>query len=449
MIITATDWRRGLIAVLLVGVMQDVFRKLTAGAPVYYTLWSTAVYAIVVFAVFAQRALPSPISQLFLRTSNVRIALVFFLIMVAIQCINSLLRYNNPLITILGGMFYIGPLVAMLIAIGFVDSERRLRQFLLAYLIIFIPTCLTVFLSPTLSMQFPVLRDIGTFIGRELVIYDVGTKLASHPGILRVGELAAWHAATCIAFLSIFTLLSRLTVVRVMNVGLMILMIGVIVLTGRRKMLAATTIFFAAQWGMLLWYRFGIRRIGVMMAALSIAFVAMVFVYEPSEETSYYLQRSQTVYASVEERLELTWNLVSSAVSASEVFGLGAGVTSQGARFAGKTHRASGAAESGLGKVVVELGVLGFLLLAILVTVSTKEIFSSLGLVKNLDNHLLLYQVSFLAFLLSNLATFAVASQLFGDLFVLIILGTIAGFVVRIHNLSIDAIRYDARLDYS
>ena len=40
--------------------------------------------------------------------------------------------------------------------------------------------------------------------------------------------------------------------------------------------------------------------------------------------------------------------------------------------------------------------------------------------------------LQFLSFLFANLITFTVATQVYGDLFVLIILGTVAGFAVRL-----------------
>ena len=46
--------------------------------------------------------------------------------------------------------------------------------------------------------------------------------------------------------------------------------------------------------------------------------------------------------------------------------------------------------------------------------------------------------VSFIAFIISNMIPFSDASQLFGDLFVLIVTGTIAGFVIRIHYAAMD-----------
>jgi len=436
-LVTASDWRRGLLAVLVIGVLQDVFRKLTTGAPSYYVLWSTVIYSFVVLAAFAKRDVPHR-SSFYLRDQAVRVVLVTFFIMIGLQMLNSMIRFSNPAIAILGGLFYFGPFVAMLVAVSYVDSIDRIRQFLMAYLIIFIPTCLTVYLSPSLASQFPVLSDVGTFIGKELVIYDVGTRLSSNPGVLRVGEIAAWHAATCIAFLSILTMLSKSTATRMLNVLLILLMLGVIVLTGRRKMLAATSIFFAVQWGLLIWYRMGVRKLAVTFFAAAIVIAGSLLLYSPSEQSGLYLKRSQTVYLSLGDRAELTWNLVKSAVNHSGILGLGAGATAQGARFAGVSQAAGGASEAGLGKIMAELGPLGFLILLALIPLAMRQVLSRMKLVKMLDQRLLIYQVSFAAFLLANFAAFAVASQLFGDLFVLIIIGTVAGFIIRIHNQAID-----------
>lgn len=436
-LVAAHDWRKGLLAVLVIGVLQDVFRKLTTGAPSYYVLWSTVIYAVVVLVAFARREV-SYRSSFYLRDQAVRGFLVMFFIMIGLQMVNSMMRFSNPAIAVLGGLFYFGPFIAMLVAVAFIDSIDRIRQFLLTYLIIFIPTCLTVYLSPVLAAHFPVLSDVGTFIGRELVIYDVGTRLSSNPGVLRVGEIAAWHAATCIAFLSILTMLSKNTASRMLNVLLILLMLGVIVLTGRRKMLAAISIFFAVQWGLLIWYRMGVRKLAVTFFAAAVVIAGSLLIYSPSEQSALYLQRSQTVYVSLGDRMELTWNLVKSAVNHSGILGLGAGSTSQGARFVGLSQAAGGASEAGLGKIMVELGPLGFLIVLTLIPLAMRQVLSRLNLVKSLDQRLLVYQVSFVAFLLANFAAFAVASQLFGDLFVLIIIGTVAGFIVRIHNAAID-----------
>lgn len=437
-LITARDWRRGLLLVLLIGVLQDALRKLAPGVPTYYLLWSTAIYALVVAAAFRTRGIPG-LSYLYLRDQTLRLALAVFVALIGLQLVNAFLRYNNPAILVLGALFYLGPLAAMLVGAGFADSEQRIRVFMRTYLFIFVPTCLTVYLSPVLSEQLPVLRDVGTFIGRELVIYDVGTMLQSNPGLMRVGEIAAWHAATCVAFLSIESIKTRSQFLRLVNAVLILLLLGAIVLTGRRKMLAALTIFFALQWSMLIWYRLGMRRISVALAILAAVLAGGTLLYEPSSRAANYLERSKTVYGSIGDRAQLTVELMRSSIYRSEGIGLGAGATSQGARFAGGgAVQAGGAAEAGLGKLIVELGPFGFLLLVAVLGAAGVKVIRQMPIVRELGSGMLVYDVSFIAFLVSNMVTFAVASQLFGDLFVMIVSGTVAGFVVRIHNAALD-----------
>lgn len=433
-LVTARDWRRGLLFVLLIGVLQDIFRKLTPGVPAYFVLWSTVVYAAVVIAAIRAGGIPA-ISSLYLRDRALRLAMIGFLFLIALQLVNSLVRYANPAIMVLGALFYLGPLVAMLVGVGFVDSERRIRAFMKTYLLVFVPTCLTVYLSPVLGAELPVLRDVGTFIGREMIIYDVGTILYSNPGLMRVGEVVAWHAATCVAFLSIESIKSRSQVMRLVNAVLILLLIGAIVLTGRRKMLAALTIFFALQWSMLIWYRLGMRKISVVLVVLALVVSVGTLAYEPSANAANYLQRSQSVYSSIDDRLALTVELMRASINRSEGVGLGAGATSQGARYVGAgASEAGGAAEAGLGKLIVELGLPGFLIVMALLGLAAHKAVKKIPLVRELGSDMLIYDVSFIAFLITNMITFAVASQLFGDLFILIVTGTIAGFIVRIHN---------------
>jgi hypothetical protein len=428
------DWRKALLAVLVIGVLQDVFRKMTPGVPSLYLVWSVGVYVLAVVMAFGTRAM-SPISVLYLNNLRVRFWLQAFLAIVVLQMIHSLVRYGNPAIPILGGLFYLGPLVAMLTATAFVDTQQRLHQFMYTYLVIFVPVCLTVYLSAEYSSNFPVLRDIGTFTGQALVIFDVGTALYSNPGLLRVGEIAAWHASTCVVFLSILALTSRSTTVRVLNTVLSILLVGAIVLTGRRKMLVALSIFLALQWGLLIWHGWGMRRVGATALAIALTASLASLFWQPSENTASYLARSQSAYSSVDDRVGMTLNLARSAMYRSQGIGIGAGATSQGARYAGGVDsEAGGAAEAGLGKIIVELGIPGLVVLSMLILSVSAAIGRQIKFVGTLGLRLLIYDISFIAFLVSNLAAFAVASQLFGDFFVLIMIGTVAGFVVRIHG---------------
>ena len=213
--IAASDWRKGLLAILLIGVLQDVLRKLTPGVPSYYILWATAMYSFVFMFAFLNRSLPD-YKILYLGDTRVRNIWIIFFVLIALQMSNALIRFGGAAVPVLGALFYLGPPLAMILGAAYLDREWRIRQFLVAYILIFLPVCLTVFLSQRFEDSWPVLREIGSFVGNELIIYDVGTVLQSYSGLLRVGEIASWHAATVAMFLTILALNSTSNAKRVL-----------------------------------------------------------------------------------------------------------------------------------------------------------------------------------------------------------------------------------------
>ena len=133
--------------------------------------------------------------------------------------------------------------------VAYANSERRITTYLTAYVLIMVPAALTVYLSLEYSDQWPILRDIGSFVGGELIIYDQGAALESYAGIFRTGEIAAWHAATAAAFLIMLATRNPSLAFRIVAGLVVVALVGTIILTGRRKMLMALTIFVAAAVG--------------------------------------------------------------------------------------------------------------------------------------------------------------------------------------------------------
>jgi hypothetical protein len=357
-------------------------------------------------------------------------------LLISLQLIHAVIRWGNPAVAIFGALFYLGPPLAMLLACGYATGEKRLRQYLGFYSMVLVPTCLTVYLSPELADSWGVLRDVGTFIGKELIIYDVGTALKSYSGILRTGEISAWHAATAAIFLATLSVTARHRSHWLLTALVIALLIGVIVLTGRRKMLMTLSIFFVVQWALLAWFRKGMVKTAAMIILIGTLSSFSFTLLEPTSESSLYVKRSTTVFGDAAERMKLAFNLMKSAFNRSAGLGLGAGSAAQGGRYAGidKAQAVGGSSESGLGMIMVELGVLGVLVVLWLLLAISRSIFGNLRKLALLDDRLLLYQVSFISFLFANLMTFTVATQIYGDFFVLIILGMVAGFVVRINN---------------
>ena len=111
--------------------------------------------------------------------------------------------------------------------------------------------------------------------------------------------------------------------------------------------------------------------------------------------------------------------------------GAGLGTGSQGTNdIAEANNIPRWAAEGGLGKVAMELGVPGLVLAVWLLSALARHIRRTLlAMTRASPQHA---RVSFglIAFLVANAATFSVATQAYSDLFVLLILGWCLGFLL-------------------
>jgi hypothetical protein len=117
--------------------------------------------------------------------------------------------------------------------------------------------------------------------------------------------------------------------------------------------------------------------------------------------------------------------------------GAGAGTGSQGGQhFAGEAELVGGAAEGGLGKVTAELGLPGLLAAAWLLIALVWALWRGRAEAQRLSPELAALRYGLLAFLGANAVTFVVASQVYGDLFVLLLLGWCVGFVLAIPRLA-------------
>jgi O-antigen ligase len=118
------------------------------------------------------------------------------------------------------------------------------------------------------------------------------------------------------------------------------------------------------------------------------------------------------------------------AVLGSEGIGLGIGTAAQGAQHAGtQVTGLSDSGEAGIGKLVLELGIPGLVLVTALFFFLGRRVWDLVRLLARYDQRLHIYAVSFLALLVANMVTFTVATQVYGDPFVLLVLGLVAGLL--------------------
>jgi len=123
--IALSDFRKGLVVVFVLGVLQDVLRKLTPGAPPYFILWSMAVFAVVIVRAWAEGAI-APFHTLWLGQKPLQSLWGAFAIVLAAEAIQSYLRWG-PAIAFLGAIQYIVPLVAVLFGAGMASRRGGLQ----------------------------------------------------------------------------------------------------------------------------------------------------------------------------------------------------------------------------------------------------------------------------------------------------------------------------------
>lgn len=434
-VVAMRDWRRGLLFCFWVGILQDPLRKFVPGQSVAMQMLVLVAFGFVAFSLFAKGG-RLRVSDLYRGSTGFEVALKLLLIVVVLQCLHTLLAYGNPVLAGLGLTTYFAPLLAALVGWAFVRSEEDVRRLMRFYLVLAIPACLTVFISYQYPGRWDLFRDIGEFIGQQLLIYDLGTVLASHSGIFRAGEVAAWHAAMSIIFLFVLTATSKSNFMRLAAALLIIALVGVIILTGRRKMLAALVIFLGCYMAFYLLFWQARGRLGLSSLVLAMGLGAAVWTFFPTVADSPYLQRGVSVFAEGGERAGVAQDLAGWAVVRGGFFGKGAGVAAQGAQyFGGGTNIVGGSAEAGIGKIYVELGAPGAIAIVLLLVQAARWMLSLYRRTAPLISHAWPLFSGMLAAILANGITFLAATQIFGDMFVQLFLGVMFGMSLSVNKL--------------
>lgn len=148
-----------------------------------------------------------------------------------------------------------------------------------------------------------------------------------------------------------------------------------------------------------------------------------------------YYERGVSVRNDVTQRVSvMTLESFQYVIAQNGILGSGAGTGSQGAQhFGGGANIVGGAAEGGLAKVLAELGIPGLVLLLWLVISLARYLWSIIlyiTYVRDVDPALSKLVFGLVAFLITNGFVYIVAHQVFGDPFVLIVLGFFLGFVM-------------------
>jgi hypothetical protein len=434
-LVAIADWRKGLFAMVVVAFLQDAARKLEVDKPVYFTLLVGVVFAFAYLrAQMRQRFLPG---QIIGWKQYLRMPFVLFVLLLVAQAVNSIVRYGNPFMTGIGALSYLAPLPALLagyhfaLKAGRAGIERWLAWYLLCALLV----------VPSIALEYAgaewgLLGDVG--VGFHL--YQEDTVLTAHSGFFRASEPAAWHTATAVCVLLLLSSLRRISNVRTVLVILAVVaLLAIGVLTGRRKIFVEIAIFLSVYLSLLAVLRKGGAKLAaaaVVGGLLSYGVVLWWVTDDPAVlgqmDVRYqrYLERGATVGADISERAQgLGFAPVQWAIEGYGWLGGGLGIASQGAQhFGGGADVYGGAGEGGLGKITAELGVPGLLVAVWLGVAALWYGWQVLLFCSRRSAAVTRLACGLVALLVANFAVFFVATQVFGDLFVLLSLGLVSGF---------------------
>lgn len=429
------DWQRGMYLTVAMALLQDPVRKVIPGQPPYFILFTGFVYGAAMLGAMGKRVPLAP-SMVAGWQRNIGPYFQFFVLVVLIQAVHSLLRYGIPLVTILGLIGYLAPFVALTLAHAFAATtgSAGVRRLLLFYAGAAGLALGTIYLEAS-GLNLPILGEVGEGIR----IYDQGGVLAANSGTFRASEIAAWHAAMCACVVIFLLTVSDLDT---RKLALACILVAAIIFlgvqTGRRKFLVMIAVFCCAYGGLcaLLSRR---TRIASIPAAFLGGLTYIIFLIAsdldgPSmaqavdPEYQLYVQRANTVFGDVNSRfLELGLAPISWAYEWFGLWGGGVGIGTQGVQHMTDMGDHVGAAEGGLGKIMLELGVPGLLAIAALGITFMRHIWRLFSYLSERSETHARLAFGLASILVANVASFSVATQAFGDVFVLLFLGIIFG----------------------
>ena len=442
---SVTNKQNAVLAILAIGFLQDPFRKVIAGEPILLIVTVGFVFAAVFFNTLREQGTHA-MREPFLRWSDqIKPALYLFLAVLVLQFIHASLRYGNLIVSGIGLLSYTAPFFAIVVGYFLVDRAGSISRILKQYIFAGVLVAFTIVLSFS-GFDSPFFKEIG----QGIKIYDQGTVLRSYSGFMRTGEIAAWHVGTSCCFLIILYFSAKKKPSILLFLGLLVFMTVAIALTGRRKMLMLITLFGFVYGLAFSFYRKRLSFNYVFSTGLAVVLVwlAAQYLSGADDDVKNYLARGASVYSSASSRaLDLGFKPIGWAYERVGLLGGGLGIASQGSHLFNVSNIAGGSGEGGLGKIMVELGLPGLIAVIWLIIALTKYINSSLYLCAQdfVPRHMLALMLGIACLLLVNVMTFAVATQVYGDMFVLIIIGLLAGFLFASPKLVIRSIEDQAK----
>ena len=401
------NWRAGLFLVVLVGALQDPVRKLEPGAPSYFVLSALPVVgatlaglAVERVSLFTQLRRIAP--RLYTAMGWLLAALVLAFIVVLQHGLGAwklgavgFLAYGSPLIAIAIGLVWAGDPG---------EVQRLMRFYCVVTAVMLIGTVLE---KREIWTDWPALGT--STMGFEWVRHRPGAVIKLVAGFYRSPDTMGWHAATMVMLC--LSIASRQRFGRAWPWLLLAAWGGLcLFLGGRRKTIMMPVVWILVMsLGSIVRGRLRLSLFWVLAAAVGGAIlVGKGISQEGDEYLEYAASAPGELMARVEgQSLQGTWG----TLQQSGFLGLGLGTATQGRQHLNlELPRAW--QEDGVSKIMVELGVPGFILFAVFALTLLREIYATVRAPHLADDRL---SLALVGLVVANACSFIISHQIYGD----------------------------------
>jgi len=428
--LTLENWRRGIFFLILIAALQDPVRKMVPGAPGYLALSIMPVWFVMVARTFPlygecwQR-----FNMHFLKLP--RAVKFFFISLIPAALISATYGPGSWQITLVGILSYSSLLLGALTGYMQLSGRgQRLEHIFSVYCLI------TAVMLVGTPMEYLGVFDPWGAVGTRSMgttwlqtsIYGMGLKMIA--GFYRSPDVMGWHSVMMSMFAVLLALKNRgarrsfwLAVAGWGIVGGM--------LCGRRKMMYMLPVFvfvLVSFFWRIHSHRFQFRGVMIIVVSAGLAGYGVYNLVGPNAGVEIYYSNN-IVQMSYERVHTHGVDSVIETVRQSGFWGEGLGTATQGIHHL-RVAKPRTWQEGGLSKIMVELGVPGFIAALLMMAALIRSLFHVVHHRVSPESEDFILYAGLVAILCANGGSFVVSHQIFGDPFVILFFAFLCGLVL-------------------
>ncbi len=420
------DYRAGIVLTLMAGFAADPLRKVTISRSPYWVGVGLILFTVTFLGALRKR---HPLWWRRVEWLDVGRPAKAVTVLLLVEAIYTFTRGYPIFLVGVGLASYAGPVAALVLGSWAGSDPRRVHRILWLYIGLVLVMASGIWLA-SLGYDWNVLSTVGV----DLIVYDLKRgKVVLPSGFFRTPEVASWHCATAACLAIIVAVCRKANVIRYVLTGAAAAFLSWSVLqAGRRKGLGEVVVFFALYVFLLVWVRRQVGRLGgAILAGILLASLFLqggVLTDKAEAQIASMKDRNRMEGRPFQRVLTNVTNLPD-VVRFNGVWGRGLGTLSQGGTYFGADMGWGVISEGGLARIVGELGVVGSGLILFLGFRFLRAGFRRVGALRLAPPAMASQTLGLMALLGANGVVFIAAHQIFGDPFVYILLGLVAGCV--------------------